>query len=195
MQISSCFSKAASAAWIAWIACLASLLPLASASAATASPLVEACLSAAASKHKVAYELLRAIAEHESAFNHLGVGRNRDASSDYGLMQINSSWLPTLARFGITRQKLFDPCVNADVGAWILAGNFRTMGLTWDAVGAYNARTPAKRLVYANGVYRRLQTYVQIRVKRQAAALPPPAPAAETTALNDLLAKENQDDF
>ena len=192
MQISSSFSKAATAACVA---SLASLLPLASASAATASPLVEACLVAAASKHHVAYALLRSIAEHESGFNPLAIGANRDASSDYGLMQINSSWLPTLARFGITRQKLFDPCVNADVGAWILANNIRAMGLTWDAVGAYNARTPAKRLVYANGVYRRLQTFVQLRAQRQVAALPPPAPAAETTAQNDLLAKESQDDF
>ena len=191
MQISPSLSKAASAACIA---SLAWWMPLASASAATATPLVETCLSAAASKHQVAYELLRSIAEHESGFNHLALGGNRD-SSDYGLMQINSSWLPTLARFGITRQKLFDPCINADVGAWILANNFRTMGLTWNAVGAYNARTPAKRLTYATGVYRRLQTFVQIRAQRQAAASPPSLRTAETPAQNDLLAKENQDDF
>lgn len=70
-------------------------------------------------------------------------------------MQINSAWLPTLARrFGIQREDLFRSCVNLDVGAWVLYENFRTFGYTWRAIGAYNAKTDSKRLNYVRQVYR-----------------------------------------
>lgn len=125
---------------------------------------VDTCLRAAASKHGVHYALVRSIAEQESSFNPLAVRKpfvagNSDASTDYGLMQINSSWLPTLKKHGITAQGLFNPCVNADVGVWILADNFRRLGVTWNAVGAYNAMTPWKRVKYANGVYNKLARF------------------------------------
>jgi soluble lytic murein transglycosylase-like protein len=125
---------------------------------------VQACLLAASTKHGISYGLLRSIAEQESSFNPLAVrapmaAGNSDRSTDYGLMQINSSWLPQLARYGVNREKLFNPCINADVGAWILADNFRRLGVTWNAVGAYNAMTPWKRLKYANGVYSKLVRY------------------------------------
>lgn len=128
---------------------------------------VHGCLVAAARKHGLDYALVRSIAEQESRFNPLAVrapyaAGNKDGSVDYGLMQINSSWLPTLARYGITQSALFDPCVNADVGGWILADLFRRHGITWDAVGAYNAKSPAKRYIYAVGVYTRLQRFVQL---------------------------------
>ena len=127
--------------------------------AANPSPAVEACLQAAAAKHSLNYLLLRSIAEQESSFNPVAVGGNTNGSSDFGLMQINSSWLPTLRKYGVSQQDLFNPCINADVGAWILADNFRRMGVTWDAVGAYNASTPWKRVKYATGVYNKLARY------------------------------------
>jgi soluble lytic murein transglycosylase-like protein len=127
---------------------------------------VDACLKAAATKHGINYVLLRSIAEQESSFNPLAVRKplaagNLDRSTDYGLMQINSSWLKTLGRYGVTSDSLFKPCVNADVGAWILADNFRRLGVTWDAVGAYNAMTPWKRVKYATGVYNKLTRYTR----------------------------------
>ena len=85
------------------------------------------------------------------------VNVNRNGTEDLGLMQINSSWLPKLARFGIRREHLFNACVNAYVGTWILASNIRQFGPTWKAVGAYNSPTPVHQLVYANSIYRRLQ--------------------------------------
>ena len=36
-------------------------------------------------------------------------------------MQINSSWLPILAKYGIAKSDLLNPCVNTHVGAWVLA--------------------------------------------------------------------------
>lgn len=133
-----------------------------SAAAAGASFEVDACLRAAASKHGISYPLLYAIAQQESSFNPAVVAAsNLDGSEDYGLMQINSRWLPTLARYGIAKQDLFKPCINADVGAWILRTNFERMGVTWSAVGAYNAQSPDKRLRYALAVHSKLKRLSQ----------------------------------
>ena len=124
--------------------------------AATTLSLVEDCLAQAAARHGVAYVLLRAIAEHESGLNPLASSKNLDGSVDVGLMQINSRWLPTIAPYGISKTDLLNPCVSAHVGAWILANNIRRLGLTWNAVGAYNAATPQKRIRYASAVHSRV---------------------------------------
>lgn len=120
------------------------------------SAVVDNCLKAASAKHGLSYELVRSIAEQESNFNPRAEGGNANGSQDFGLMQINSIWLPMLKKYGVSRQDLFDPCVSADIGSWILADNFRRMGVTWDAVGAYNAATQWKRVKYATGVYNKL---------------------------------------
>ncbi|WP_213766512.1 lytic transglycosylase domain-containing protein [Caballeronia sp. dw_19] len=115
------------------------------------------CLDDAARYHRVNAQLVRAIAQHESGMRANAINTNRDGSEDVGLFQINSSWLPKLARYGISRERLFDACVNAYVGTWILASNIKQFGATWKAVGAYNAVSTKKQIVYANAIYRRLQ--------------------------------------
>ena len=100
--------------------------------------------------------LLHAIARTESGLNPLAIGRNPNGSRDIGLMQINSAWLPTLATHGISERDLFEPCTNIYVGAWILAGNVYKLGYTWEAVGAYNAASPALRRAYIDKVRRHL---------------------------------------
>ena len=115
------------------------------------------CLDDAAAYRHISAQLVRAIAQQESGMRAGAINVNANGSEDIGLMQINSSWLPTLARYGIRREHLFNACVNAYVGTWILASNFRQFGPTWKAVGAYNATSSSRQLVYANSIYRRLQ--------------------------------------
>ena len=124
--------------------------------AAAASP-VHACWEDAATRYRVNASLLHAIARTESGVDPAAIGRNRNGSRDIGLMQINSTWLDTLARHGIAEQDLFDPCTNIHVGAWILAHNFHRHGYTWEAVGAYNATRPALRSAYVSKVRRELR--------------------------------------
>lgn len=85
--------------------------------------------------------LLYSIAQHESKLRPLAVSpRNTDGTYDIGIMQVNSWWLPLLRkRYGISESHLFEPCMNINVGAWILAQAVKSMGPNWEAVGAYNA--------------------------------------------------------
>lgn len=128
------------------------------------------CIDDAAHFQHVNARLVRAIATVESGQHANVIHINADGTTDIGLMQINSRWLASLSRFGISRADLHDRCTNAYVGAWILSQNFRHLGLTWDAVGAYNAGTHVKRIAYARRVYHTLNTA-------------PPRPSAPATPL------------
>jgi len=97
----------------------------------------------------IAPRLLWTISKGESNFNPAAVNYNTNGSYDFGLMQINSSWAPSLRKMGISWETLADPCTNVKVGAWVLAQCVRDYGYTWSAVGCYNSRTPSKRDRYA----------------------------------------------
>ncbi|WP_396432688.1 lytic transglycosylase domain-containing protein [Limnohabitans sp.] len=115
-----------------------------------------ACFELAAQRYRVPVQLLKAIAMQESGGRAHAVNRNSNGSYDIGMMQINSFWLPKLARHGITQQDLFDPCVSVLVGAWVLSDNFARLGYNTQGLGAYNASTPYKRERYARAILRRL---------------------------------------
>lgn len=115
--------------------------------------LERACIADAAHYHHVSPRLLEAIARVESNGNAHAIHHNTNGSSDIGLMQIDTTRVPTLSRYGIRPDALFDPCISSYVAAWLLARNVAQFGLTWNAVGAYNARTPRKRVEYASKVY------------------------------------------
>jgi soluble lytic murein transglycosylase-like protein len=68
----------------------------------------------------------------------------RDGSHDYGPMQVNSYWLPWLARHGISEHQLrWWGCYNVAVGGWILRYEMgRARGDVWRAVGRYNTPKP-----------------------------------------------------
>lgn len=97
------------------------------------------CFSDAAKRYGVNEKILIAIAKVESNFNPSAININKNGSVDHGLMQINSQHLKKLARFGIDKKSLMDPCTNVHVGAWILAEVIQRHGKKWWAVGAYGA--------------------------------------------------------
>lgn len=120
------------------------------------------CFTQASERFQIDHRLLKAIAQVESSMNPRAIGLNKRGgkvvSEDVGLMQINSSWFPTLASMGITRNDLLaNPCQNVYVGAWILAKNISSNGVNWESVGAYNAgfknANAPFRMKYAKKVY------------------------------------------
>lgn len=140
---------------------------------------VHACWHEAASRYGTDADLLAAIASVESSgrirarnMGHL----QQTGSYDIGLMQINSTLLPELARHHIVEADLYRPCTNIAVGAWVLSQKFARYGVSWEAVGAYNAACSRlkgaacrnARGRYAWKVYRALQT----RLKAVAPAKP-----------------------
>ena len=116
-----------------------------------------ACWAEIGQRYNINPYLLGAIAKTESNFKANAVRQNKNGTRDIGVMQINSLWLPELAKYGITEQHLFDPCVNIAVGAWILSQRQSTYGNTWEAVGTYHSKTPNFKWNYANKVQGNLQ--------------------------------------
>ena len=105
------------------------------------------CLVEIARAYGISPRLIDAIIRAESDHNPLAIHVNTSGSEDVGLMQINSQWLPKIEPLGYDRASLFEPCVNIQVGVWILAQEIQHFGYTWTAVGAYNAgrsSTPAR---------------------------------------------------
>ena len=110
------------------------------------------CALDASGRFGVPYLLLMALKVKESGlqFNNPYVtGRNSNGSVDISYWQINDFWLPKLARYGIDRARLYDPCVNAHVAAWLLSTEVRRKG-SWEAgIGAYHSPSPARARPYA----------------------------------------------
>src|SRR5437899_7305479 len=143
--------------------------------------LASACWDEAAQRYGVSPQLLYAMARVESSLNPAAVNnahRKDTGSYDIGLMQINSSHLPMLARHGINEADLYDPCTNIHVGAWLIADEFSRYGVSWEGVGAYNAACTqlrgkdcrAARAKYAWRVYDHLPAALEpARVSRVAA--------------------------
>lgn len=111
------------------------------------------CFAEASKRYDVPEKLLRTIAKVESGMRSDRTNKNKDGSEDIGLMQINTSWLPVLKRYGIERADLWNPCTSVHIAAWIMAKNIAAYGYTWEAVGAYNARSPHKRERYAKLIF------------------------------------------
>lgn len=156
---------------LAWVKALTMGTLLCVASLASASPVpdaragrLDACLQSAATYQRIDPALLKAIAVQESGMNPRAVNQNKNGSKDHGVFQINDTWLPTLKKFGITQADLYDPCVSAYVGAWVLAQAIAQHGPTWRAVGAYNAgnspKREAARIRYAKTI---MSQYVKIQ--------------------------------
>lgn len=119
------------------------------------------CFDLAGRDYKIDPDLLRAISWKESRYRVNAIGINPVTGYGSGLMQVDSQHFNELDRYGIKPEHLTtDPCMNIYTGAYYLAIAFKKWGVSWEAVGAYNAgfrkteRQNQRRLAYASEVYR-----------------------------------------
>ncbi|MEJ1408299.1 MAG: lytic transglycosylase domain-containing protein [Candidatus Sedimenticola sp. (ex Thyasira tokunagai)] len=150
---------------LAAIALLACMLPCRPATAGQAD-----CVELAAERYGLPVSLIRVILKVEGGRVGLA-GNNKNGTQDIGPMQINTVWMPLLARYGITREQLQnDRCINILAGSWILGRQFKAaMKLEgsdqrrfWWAIGAYHSRTPRHNVKYALKVWRAMQAETRI---------------------------------
>jgi soluble lytic murein transglycosylase-like protein len=106
------------------------------------------CLMPAAQRHGVNPHILRAILQVESGMRPHVVRRNRNGSIDVGMAQINSIHFRELAQWGITPERLLEPCVATHVAAWHLKRVMLRHGNTWFGVAAYHSATPVHNQRY-----------------------------------------------
>ncbi len=98
------------------------------------------CFVLAGRDYNIDPDLLRAIAWKESRLNAEAIGYNPTKGFGSGLMQIDSQHFDELNLYGISPEILItNPCLNIYTGAYYLALAFKKFGITWEAVGAYNA--------------------------------------------------------
>lgn len=116
----------------------------------------EGCWQKAAQAYNLDPWLLISYAKVESSFRSHAINQNKDKkrSIDIGMMQINSFWFPILAKYGISRQHLMDPCLSLFVSSWIISQNIKRFGYNIDGIGAYNSPNNIKlRRSYGRKVY------------------------------------------
>ena len=140
--------------------------------------LFAACLMMAANTYAVPPQVLVGILHVEGGRIGQQVG-NTNGSYDLGPMQINTVWVPQLAKhWGVPQKTAWtwlrdDGCTNVNVAAWILRNHLNETGSLAQAVANYHSRTPSKGGSYKNKV---------VEVMRKKGLLsPPPAPAAVVT--------------
>ena len=95
--------------------------------------------------------------------------RNKNGTYDLGLMQINTIWVPDLARYwGVPESVAVkylrdDACVNIGVGAWILRTKMDQTGSLYDGIAHYHSATPHLGSKYRKKVINAMERYQQIR--------------------------------
>ncbi len=90
---------------------------------------------------------------------------NTNGSYDLGPMQINTIWLPELARrWGMdqaaVRKKVRDDgCANIAVASWILRQRINYTGSLWGGIAGYHSLTPSLGSRYASKVATAMKRY------------------------------------
>ncbi len=90
--------------------------------------------------YRIDPKILYSIAKKESNFNPNAINRNSNGSVDIGIMQINSSHLKEIEKFGFEKEHLFNPKINIYAGAWLLKRCFNKHGVSKDGITCYNGR-------------------------------------------------------
>ena len=111
------------------------------------------CINQAAITYHVPATVILSVMKKENGRNG-EANPNKNGTFDYGVMQINSIWLPKIAAYGYTKDGIqYDACKNVAVGAWIIAQSIASGKSLWSGVANYHSRTPVYNNSYKKSVY------------------------------------------
>lgn len=119
------------------------------------------CINEAAVQYHVPATVILSVIKTENGRNGLAV-KNKNGTYDLGVMQINTTWLKTLSKKGLTEEQVkSDPCINVSVGTWILARGIAS-GNGWQGVGNYHSYTQKHNVAYREKVKTTYTQYVTV---------------------------------
>ena len=111
------------------------------------------CINRAAVTYHVPATIILSIIKKENGKNGDAI-RNKNGTFDYGVMQINSIWLPKILAYGYTQKDLqFNACKNVAVGTWIISQNMGNKDLLWKSIANYHSRTLSHNTPYQKSIY------------------------------------------
>lgn len=138
------------------------------------------CIFAAAQTYSVPPAVIMGILQVEGG--RVGMAsKNTNGTEDLGPMQINTIWVPELARqWGIpqgTAKRLVrdDACVNIGVGTWILRKKINDTGSLYKGIAWYHSATPKYGTVYRQKVIKAMQRYQMMRRPEDLVSVAAPA--------------------
>ncbi len=126
------------------------------------------CIFAASQTYSVPAPVLLGILHVEGGRVGQAV-RNTNGTHDLGPMQINTLWMPELARHWKVSEahalKMVrdDACINIGVGAWILRKKMNDTGSLYQGIAWYHSATPRHGHKYRDKVLRAMQNYRLVR--------------------------------
>lgn len=96
------------------------------------------CVAQASSRYQVPELLLHSILMKENGRTGK-CSKNKNGTYDCGLAQINTTWLPHFAKYGITPEILYgNACTNIQASGYILRWNYERKKDWYQATMAYN---------------------------------------------------------
>ena len=98
------------------------------------------CINHAAIVYHVPATVILSVLKTENGKNGDAI-QNKNGTIDYGVMQINSFWLPKISACGYTKEDLqYNPCKNIEVGTWILSKSLASGKSLWPGIANYHSR-------------------------------------------------------
>lgn len=150
------------AAFAIFSATLTPMPTLAQPGAARESAEIARCIRIAARGHAWLEKTLWGLRVQEAGWLGAEVA-NADGSHDLGPLQINSSWVPRIARLvdrseqQVRNWLQYDACFNAEAARWIFLSGLKVTGDYWKAVGVYHSPTAWRQRAYATRVAKHMR--------------------------------------
>ncbi|MDD3182873.1 MAG: lytic transglycosylase domain-containing protein [Alphaproteobacteria bacterium] len=132
-----------------------------------------ACMMLAAQTYQVPPAVMVGIMHVEGGRVGQQVGPNSNGTYDLGPMQVNTRWLPALARAWKVDYKTAlrlvrdDGCINVRVSAWILKQKIDNAGSLYRGIAYYHSATPGIGTRYATKVIAVMKRKGLIKEKNQ----------------------------